>query len=346
MSAPESLSSTGAQGARAWSRDADTALEVTFLGVRGSTPAPGAEFAGFGGHTSCIALGFPGAPPALLLDAGTGIRDASALLRGRPFEGTILLSHLHWDHVQGLPFFTAADRADARTTLLMPSQGDLDGERLLGGMMSPPYFPIDPTDLKGEWRFQLIDEGSSSVESFTVMTRELPHKGGRTFGFRVQVGPADGRGSVSVAYLPDHGPTQLGAGRSGFGLLHEAALDLASGATLLVHGGQFTVEEGATAHAFGHATIEYALELADAAGVGALLVTHHSPSRTDDALEAMERSYVSDPATQGFARQGQRIVLGMGPRSDAHGGSPDLEGVVAVSTRATTGSSGTPTSLK
>ncbi len=327
--------STGTQGAGGRRRDVDTAIEVTFLGVRGSTPAPGAEFARFGGHTSCIAVGLSGAPPALLLDAGTGIRDAPDLLRGRPFEGTILLSHLHWDHVQGLPFFAAADRADARTTLIMPSQGDIDGEGLLGGMMSPPYFPIDPTDLKGEWRFQLIDEGSSSLESFTVTTRELPHKGGRTFGFRVQVGPADGGGSVSVAYLPDHGPTQLGDGPSGFGLLHEAALDLASGATLLVHGGQFTLEERATAHAFGHATIEYTLELADAAGVGALLVTHHSPSRTDDALEAMERSYVSDPTTEGFARQGQRIVLAMGPRAGAHRESPDLERVVAGERRRT-----------
>ncbi len=307
--------------------DVDDAIEVTFLGVRGSTPAPGAEFAGFGGHTSCIAVGLSGEPPTLLLDAGTGIRDASALLRGRPFDGTILLSHLHWDHVQGLPFFTAADREDARNTLVMPSQGSLDAERLFGGMMSPPYFPIEPSDLKGEWRFQLIDEGSSSLESFTVTARELPHKGGRTFGFRVEAGRADGTGSVSLAYLPDHGPTQLGRGRSGFGLLHDAALELATGATLLVHGGQFTLEEHAIAESFGHATIEYALELADAAGVGELIVTHHSPTRTDDELEAVERSYVSDPSTEGFARQGERIVLH--PHGSAVVDAPRRDGVVA-----------------
>ena len=82
-------------------------IRDSFLGVRGSTPAPGAEFVRYGGHTSSVALSHDDRDgPSLILDAGTGIRRATELLRGRPFDGTVLLSHLHWDHVHGLPFFT------------------------------------------------------------------------------------------------------------------------------------------------------------------------------------------------------------------------------------------------
>ena len=90
-------------------------------GVRGSTPTPGAEFVRYGGHTSCVALAHDGAPPTLLLDAGTGLRAVSSLLAGGPFRGSLLLGHLHWDHTQGMPFFPAGDRPDARVDVCMPA---------------------------------------------------------------------------------------------------------------------------------------------------------------------------------------------------------------------------------
>ena len=102
---------------------AEADVRVHLCGVRGSTPAPGAEFLRYGGHTSCVAIAHDDAPaPALVLDAGTGLRQVTALLGGRPFAGTILLTHLHWDHVHGLPFFRAGDREDARVSLLLPVQ--------------------------------------------------------------------------------------------------------------------------------------------------------------------------------------------------------------------------------
>jgi phosphoribosyl 1,2-cyclic phosphodiesterase len=98
-------------------------VRLYLCGVRGSTPAPGAEFLRHGGNTSCVAVARDGAAaPTLVLDAGTGLRRLTGLLAGRPFCGTILLTHLHWDHVQGLPFFTAGDRGDARVSPLLPEQ--------------------------------------------------------------------------------------------------------------------------------------------------------------------------------------------------------------------------------
>jgi phosphoribosyl 1,2-cyclic phosphodiesterase len=121
-------------------------VRLTFCGVRGSTPAPGPEFVRYGGHTSCVAVAHDGAAaPTLILDAGTGVRRVSTLLADQPFTGTILLTHLHWDHVQGLPFFRAGDRDDATVTLLLPDQRDGTGaEEVLARAMSPPPLP-DPS---------------------------------------------------------------------------------------------------------------------------------------------------------------------------------------------------------
>src|SRR5207247_2503831 len=172
-----------------------------------------------------------GGAPRLILDAGTGLRRATGLLRGAPFAGTITLTHLHWDHVHGLPFFSAGDRDDARVTLLLPEQeeGSAGAEEVLARGMSPPHFPITPAGLRGDWSFGSLAPGVFKAEGFTVEAREVPHKGGRTFGYRVSDGHS------AMAYIPDHCPTVLGPGPDGWGEYHPAALALAAGADLLSH---------------------------------------------------------------------------------------------------------------
>ncbi len=252
-------------------------MRVTLCGVRGSTPSPGPEFARTGGHTSCVAIAHDGRSPSLLLDAGTGIRRATHLLDGAPFLGTILLSHLHWDHTQGLPFFAAGDRDDAVVDLCMPAQGD--AVAVLARAMSPPHFPIPPGGLRGRWRFSGLEEGVHEVGGFLVTAREIPHKGGRTFGYRVE----DGRSAL--AYLSDHGPVSLGPGPLGHGPYHEAAVGLAAGVDLLIHDAQHTAEEFAAVSGFGHSTVDYAVGLAAHASARRLALFHHAPSRTDDAMD-------------------------------------------------------------
>ena len=249
-------------------------------GVRGSTPAIGQQFARVGGHTSCVAFAHDGEAPSLVLDAGTGLRRVTSLLGGAPFRGTILLGHLHWDHTQGLPFFAAGDRPDAQVRLLLPAQ-DVDAATLLSRAMSPPHFPIGPHQLRGEWTFASIDEGGHRLEGFEVLVREIPHKGGRTFGVRVSTG---GR---SVAYLSDHAPQDRGAGPSGVGALHPAARALVDGVDVLLHDAQYTAAELPTRGAFGHAAYEYAIELAEACRVERVLLFHHDPARTDDDVDAI-----------------------------------------------------------
>jgi len=255
-------------------------VRLTFCGVRGSTPAPGPDFVRYGGHTSCVAVAHDGAAPTLLLDAGTGVRRVTSLLAGQPFTGMILLTHLHWDHVQGLPFFRAGDRDDARVTLLLPDQQDGAGaEEVLARAMSPPHFPIRPSELRGSWRFGTISPGQLESGGFTVQAREIPHKGGRTLGYRV----SDGR-SVA-AYITDHCPTALGPGPDGWGEYHPAAVELAAGADVLVHDAQLLAEEVAAEAAFGHAAADYVVALAKRAGARQVVLFHHRPDRTDDALD-------------------------------------------------------------
>ncbi len=255
-------------------------VRVDLLGVRGSTPSPGADFVRYGGNTSCVALSHDGRRPSLLLDAGTGLRSLGRLLGGEAFRGSLLLTHLHWDHTHGLPFSPAIDHPDASVDVLLPDQGT-DALELLSGAMRPPHFPIRPDELRGSWRFTSIDEGELHVEGFTVVAREIPHKGGRTFGYRVSDSTA------SIAYLPDHGPVALGPGIDGFGPIHPAALDLAAGADLLIHDAQHNAAEFPRVASFGHSTADYAIALGTKAGVGRVVLFHHDPNRTDDALDEL-----------------------------------------------------------
>jgi phosphoribosyl 1,2-cyclic phosphodiesterase len=298
---------------------------ITFCGVRGSTPAPGTAFARYGGNTSCVAVAHSpdtvsGSPvPSLVLDAGTGLAGVTGLLGGEPFTGTILLTHLHWDHCLGLPFFRGGDDERARVSLLLPDQADGDcqagtsagqqsagprsAEQILTRVMSPPFFPITPAQLRGDWTFGAIAPGQFKAEGFTVEAREIPHKGGTTLGYRV----SDGQ-SV-LAYVTDHCPTAFGPGPDGLGEYHDAVLALAEGADLLVHDAQLLAEEVPAEAYFGHAAAEYAVGLATRAGAARVALFHHKPTRTDAQLDAVARRFAAAPVPVIVAAEGTSVLL-------------------------------------
>ncbi len=309
-------------------------MRVTFCGTRGSTPAPGPEFVQYGGHTSCVALSHDGdgTVPTLLLDAGTGIRRVSDMLGNEPFRGTVLLTHLHWDHVQGLPFFTGGDREGARVGLLLPSQEDRDStdgssdgssddrgglrggdfgarndstdpEAVLSRMMSPPFFPISPSGLRGDWSFGLVPMHPFDTEGFTVTPHEIPHKGGRTLGFRVSDGHS------TLAYVPDHCPTEYGAGPAGVGEYHDTALELARDVDLLIHDAHLRAEEVAAEGFFGHAAAEYAAGLGVAAGARLVALFHHKPSRTDEEIALTVSRFNDGPVPVIGATESSTLTL-------------------------------------
>jgi phosphoribosyl 1,2-cyclic phosphodiesterase len=266
-------------------------MRVAFLGVRGSTPAPGPEFVRYGGHTSCVAVARDDGPPTLLLDAGTGIRRVPEMMDGRAFAGSVLLSHLHWDHVHGLPFCVATDHLDARTNVYIPQPSDgADALEALARGFSPPHFPVRPDQLRGAWTFRGLVPGDSVIEGFSVRAREIPHKGGRTYGFRVT------DGSSTLTYMPDHCPDADGPGPDGLGEYHDAALALCEGSDVLIHDAQLVREELAAEGYFGHSAAEYAVELGRKARVARVILFHHKPTRTDEELDAIGARFDDSPA--------------------------------------------------
>jgi phosphoribosyl 1,2-cyclic phosphodiesterase len=271
-------------------------MKIHLFGVRGSIPTPGPAHVRYGGNTSCVGVGRDDGTIPILLDAGTGSRLVAKTLGDTPFRGSLLLGHLHWDHTYGLPFFNAGDRPDARVDLYMPAQGD--PIEILERPMSPPVFPISPTQLRGDWSFTAMKPGEYEIEGHRVLALEIPHKGGRTFGFRID------DGSRSIAYLSDHSPTSEGDGPHGLGEYHDNAVRLADGVDLLIHDSQYTREEFEVRFDWGHCSWEYPIELAREAGAKRIMLFHHDPGHDDDMLDALSNGL---PSTAFLAVEGTVI---------------------------------------
>lgn len=256
-------------------------MTVRFHGVRGSTPCHGAEIARYGGNTSCVSISVPGHDP-VLCDLGTGLRYFGlGLDESTPFRGSCLLSHLHWDHVQGLPFFSPLLRPGAHLDVYSPHP-DHGGSvaEVLAETIKPPLFPVTLEQLPGsiefieatDTEFEICAADAASIE---VMTRLIPHVGA-TAGYRVTW---QGR---SVAYLSDHQQPMDGSFDVAPG-----ALELCRGADLVIHDAQYTPAEFAQKRDWGHCTVEYAVHVAVTAGAKKLVLFHHDPAHHDDLVDLL-----------------------------------------------------------
>lgn len=254
-------------------------VQVTFYGVRGSCPCAGDRYRRVGGNTSCALVTIDGDPP-LILDLGTGVRalgDAMApALRaeGRPLAANALLTHLHFDHILGLPFFSPLHDPGAVLTVYGPRQDGGSLEETLPAAVQPPFFPVQMADFRGEVRFVDTGEEDLAIGVAKIRARSVPHPG-NTLGFRVE---ADGR---ALAYLPDH---QAPLDRR---TVTEGVRDLCEGADLVIHDAQYTDEEFADKPEWGHSTVAYAVRVAAEAGAKRLLLFHHDPSRTDREMDRL-----------------------------------------------------------
>jgi phosphoribosyl 1,2-cyclic phosphodiesterase len=191
----------------------------------------------------------------------------------------------------------------SRVSLLLPSDDALGPVELLSRMMSPPFFPIGPSQLRGDWDFGYVTDGAFEAEGFSVVARDVPHKGGHTVGYRV----SDGR--TSLAYLPDHCPTALGSGPEEVGEYHETALELACGVDLLIHDSHLRAEEVEAEGSFGHAAAEYAVRLGELAGARQVALFHHRPERTDAEVERTVARFADRSLSVVAAEEGTTVAL-------------------------------------
>ena len=231
------------------------------------------------------------AEPPVVFDLGTGSRILGEALAGTaafPHAGrggtagpsyllSCLVTHLHFDHLQGLPFFLPAITSGVHLDLYAPAQDGPSLEKALDGFIRPPYFPVGLDGLGAELEFHELGDGSvlELRGGARVTARQVPHRG-PTLGYRLEAA------GLAIAYLSDHQAPSAGSGAVG-----EAALELADGVDLLIHDAQYTPAEFAAKSYWGHSTPGYALEVAKAAGAKRLALFHHDPTHSDDKLDQL-----------------------------------------------------------
>ncbi|MEQ8840729.1 MAG: MBL fold metallo-hydrolase [Acidimicrobiales bacterium] len=242
----------------------------------------------YGGNTSCVSIEAPGHDP-IVLDLGTGLRPwGCSMTPGDPVTVHALVTHLHWDHVQGLPFFMPLQSAETEVHVYGPADGGQTMAETFAKFMSPPYFPIEVADLPATVEFHDAHHDDLVIDGSAVMVRPVPHCG-KTNGYRVT------RNGVSVAYIPDH---QEPVDRPGY--VDPAVLELCAGVDVLIHDAQLWPDEFALKSNWGHCTPEYAVEVAAQAGVSTLVLFHHDPSHTDEDLDEMTERITARAACRGI----------------------------------------------
>jgi phosphoribosyl 1,2-cyclic phosphodiesterase len=246
---------------------------LTFWGVRGSIASCGSDTVRHGGNTSCVSVEHEDS--LIILDAGTGIRRLGADLvrRGRVgIEGSILLSHEHWDHIQGLPFFGPAFAAGNRFVIYGERKGRPLAE-IIGAQMREPYFPVEMEAFQADIQFVEVGPGDEvQLGDDTRMTAfRLNHPGGAV-GYVLDVA------GKRLAYVTDHEHVP--------GQLSPTVLEMVRGVDILIHDAQYDRERLRTDRAgWGHSAWEDVVDLAIDARVQTLLLYHHDPDATDDALD-------------------------------------------------------------
>ncbi len=262
-------------------------------GTRGSIATPGPSTVEFGGNTSCAEV-VTDAGARFIFDCGTGARLLGAHLlaqKTRPITGTILLTHTHWDHIQGFPFFAPLFVPGNVFRVCGPPGANTSLPEVLSGQMEYTYFPVELAQLGAKIVYEDLSEGTRDLEGVRVSAQLLNHPA-IALGYRVE---ADG---VSVLYLCDHEPywepvwhSNAEPGRIE-SILHEGdrrhALFM-KGADVVIHDAQYTTEEYPSRKNWGHSTWSYCTQIAAAAGVKRLILTHHDPTHDDAFLRDIEQ---------------------------------------------------------
>ena len=296
-------------------------MYVRFWGTRGSIAAPGERTARFGGNTSCTELRTPDGT-VIVLDCGTGARELGLHLTQTlkpPIHLHLFIGHTHWDHIQGFPFFVPAFIPGVELNVYAPLGFQQSLEEAMAGQMEYSYFPVKLRDLRSRIHFTELEEGFFRVSDVLVETQYLNHTA-PTIAYRIT------GGGTTIAYVTDHEPFW----KIEDGMLHHPGdqrhVAFMRGADLVIHDAQYSEDEYRQRVGWGHSTIDYAVDVAMAAGARRVALFHHDPTHDDVTLArleaaARERARSAGSTIEVFAaREGMELTLigdgGAGPVSD------------------------------
>jgi CheY-like chemotaxis protein len=288
-------------------------MRIRFWGTRGSIPKPGPATVRYGGNTSCVEVRADGT--LIVLDCGTGAHALGQQLVAAhpgPMRGHLLITHTHWDHIQGFPFFAPLFVAGSEWDVYAPRQMGRTLEEILGGQMHRTYFPVPLGELAATIRYHELTEGVFDLDAVRVATRYLNHPA-PALGYRLE---ANG---VVVVYATDHEPHSRhhpeATGEAA--RVHredERHIEFLAGADLVIHDAMYTLEEYPARLSWGHTPAEWAVDFAVAARARRLALFHHDPSRSDRAIDLLVAACRQRlPARTGLevfaAAEGQYLVV-------------------------------------
>ena len=292
----------------------NSSIKVKFWGTRGGLAKPGPTTLRYGGNTPCVQVTSPGGS-LVVIDCGTGLHALGQHLMADgkiPQKGSILISHTHWDHIQGFPFFAPLFVPGGQWDVYGPAVVGHSLQETLAGQMEHTYFPITLAEMGAQIRFHELVEGEFDLDDIHITARYLNHPA-LTLGYRLKMGNAD------LVYACDHEPhAHLSDSITPRHELDRRHGEFISGTDLLIHDAQFTELEYVRHRGWGHSSMNYVVELAQEFGVKQVALTHHDPSRTDGELdlivEALKAGLKSPSAKfQVFAAvEGQVVELNAG----------------------------------
>jgi len=282
------------------------AIAVRCWGTRGSIPSPGPQTIRHGGNTTCLEV--CGGDRRIIFDAGSGIRPMGMdLVEKGPNAVHIFLTHFHWDHIQGFPFFSPLYDPEDSIKVIGPKQKDIDVQNLFAGQMGPIYFPVPFSVVAASMEFDHLNDGSYEVGDYTMDVIRVRHPS-FVIGYRIKI---DG---YVICFIPDNElDGDMYEVEPGF---DSRIVDFVGDADLLIHDAMYTEEEYPHRVGWGHSTFEQSLRLAQEGGVKRLLFSHHDPTRTDYQLDAIVAKMREDAARGrgnlevGAAMEGLDYTLG------------------------------------
>ena len=268
-------------------------IEAACWGTRGSIASPGPDTVKFGGNTPCLEIRVRDGR-RFIFDAGTGIRPlgVSMMDEGSTRDAVVFLTHFHWDHIQGFPFFMPLYDADVSLRIIGPDQAHADIKELFATQMASINFPVPFTELSAKKEFSNLDGGVWEEDGFTVRAMRMRHPS-FTVGHRIEYGGA------ALAYMPDN---ELAGEHYDVGEgWRKRLVDFLGDVDVLIHDAMFTDEEYGSKLDWGHSTFSQTVELAHEAGAKKVLFFHHDPRRSDQELSEIVDSHRTQAAARGYS---------------------------------------------